>query len=78
MPRYYFHVRDGADLLLDEEGAEFPGRDGALAEAISSARDIVASQVRDGQVVGDALIEITDESGQLVETLQMRSVIRLG
>jgi hypothetical protein len=32
MPRYFFHVRDGDELILDHGGLELPDLDGELDE----------------------------------------------
>ena len=34
MARYYFHIRDGNNLIRDEEGIELPSLEAARAEAI--------------------------------------------
>ncbi len=34
MARYYFHIRDGNNLIRDEEGTELPSLEAARAEAI--------------------------------------------
>jgi hypothetical protein len=68
MIRYYFHIRDGWDLIPDDEGIEFPSLDAARAEAYASANDlsrtshsrVCSVQVadRDGNVLGSVKVPV--------------------
>jgi hypothetical protein len=40
MPRYYFHIRDGDTLILDDDGCELADVEATKAEAFDSARDL--------------------------------------
>jgi hypothetical protein len=56
MPRYFFDIRDGEELVSDEEGMELPDLDAAFREAARSLAEIspkgssgqMAMVVRDG------------------------------
>jgi hypothetical protein len=49
MPRYFFHLRDGATLLPDDgEGQEFASLKAARREAIESARQILSEAALSG------------------------------
>jgi hypothetical protein len=48
MTRYFFHIRNGAAFVKDEEGIELPGIEAARKEAIEAAREILADRVRKG------------------------------
>ena len=50
MARYYFHLRDGQDVLLDPEGGELDGLDKARDQALRPARSILAAEVLEGRV----------------------------
>lgn len=41
MPRYYFHLRDGAGDVMDQEGVELPEPAEALAHAAAVARELM-------------------------------------
>lgn len=48
MPRYFFNIREGNRLALDEEGMILPGLEAATREAEQSGREILADMLRDG------------------------------
>ena len=48
MPRYFLHLRDGSDEVLDPEGSEMPEHAVAGA-ALAAARDCLAADVKKGQ-----------------------------
>jgi hypothetical protein len=79
MPRYFFHLHDGDELVPDEEGRYFPDLDHALEEARQSARDILAEQLRLGQKLDGQFIEIANDDGEVLDYVTFRSVVdRLG
>jgi len=71
MPKFYFHVRKGNELIEDPEGMDLPNVVTARAEAIQAARDIQAEKVRFGTDVEGDLFEIWDENG-LIESVPLR------
>jgi hypothetical protein len=75
MPRYFFHVRDGDDLIRDEEGTELPDPQAAKAEAMASARDLAMDEIRSKNRVGGRKIEIVGEFGETIQTLPVRASI---
>ena len=66
MPRFYFHVRDGKDLIEDEEGNDLPDLPSALAEAEAPAREIMADRLRQGRPSVSPMIEVRDYKGTKV------------
>jgi len=85
LPRFYFDIREGARLVPDDEGVEFPDFDAAEREAAEAA----ASIARDLLPKGDArevTIEVRNEHRQrlLTVTVSMHiervhpSPVRLG
>lgn len=77
MPRFYLHIRDADRFLEDPDGSELPDLTAARAEAIVSARHLLADRVRAGEVLTDQSFEITDETGKVLEVLPMKDVLRL-
>ncbi|HYI41179.1 MAG TPA: hypothetical protein VE053_12765 [Allosphingosinicella sp.] len=69
MPRFYFHVCNGTGFVQDEEGQELPDLEAARAQAIKSARSIMASDVQRGMLDLSSFIEIENADRQLVQTL---------
>jgi hypothetical protein len=51
MPRFYFDVLDGEQVITDLEGIDFADRDTAVAAAVQGARDLVASGIRQNEDV---------------------------
>lgn len=77
MPRFYFHIVDGATVIEDPDGSDLPDLESALAEALQSARHLLADKVRAGDIVDGQRFEIRDEAGALLATLPFRDAIRL-
>jgi hypothetical protein len=71
MPKYFFHVRNGDELIEDPEGMELPNVVAARAEATQAARDVVAERVRFGSNPKGDAFEIWDENG-LIESVSLR------
>ena len=68
MPRYYMHLVDGVDTLLDPDGIEVPFE--AIAEkALASARDCIAGDARDGRIDLRYRIDVHDEHDVIVHSL---------
>jgi hypothetical protein len=61
MTRYYFHIADGDCRLQDRAGQVMPDIDAARAEAIRSARSIIAEQVRCGSLSLRGNIQIVEQ-----------------
>ncbi|MGV3552165.1 DUF6894 family protein [Rhizobium sp.] len=77
MPKFYFHVRDGDQIIRDHEGIDMPGKDAAAAEAKQAARDLLAEQLKFGATLDTRQFEIVDDRGEKVLSLPFRSVLRL-
>jgi len=76
VPRYYFHLLN--DLTVrDEEGIELPNLACAMQRAATSARDMAAQSVREGHLVLDHRIEVTDETGATVGVVHFRDVVEI-
>jgi hypothetical protein len=75
MQRYYFHVRDGDDFLVDSERLDFATLAEVHREAIQSARDMLADLLRAGKALDGQLIEITDEQGTILEIVRFRDAL---
>ena len=65
MTRYYFHIKDGADLIKDPEGTELLTAEEAKSQALKSARELWADAIKSGKPLGADAIVIADEQGQL-------------
>ena len=61
MPRFFFHVREGDKLIDDVEGSDHPSLAAARAEAVLSARELMANDILAGRKPTDSRFEIGDE-----------------
>jgi hypothetical protein len=74
MPRYFFHVRKGDQLIPDHEGAAFEDFEAAKAEAIHCCRDVAVDEIQRGGLVEFSTIEIADESGETLDRIYTREL----
>ena len=68
MARYYFDIQDGAQVVPDDEGAEFASLEAAVQAAVRSAAEIGTGRLAKGDT-SDVVIEVRDEGGQRVFTV---------
>ena len=75
MPRFFFHVRDGADLSRDAEGQECDDVEAARREAVSTNREMLSERLLHGGALDHRQIEIADETGHVVDVVSARDVL---
>lgn len=75
MPRFFFHLQEAEQRIQDDVGIELPDVQAALDYAEQAARDILSDEVRQGEVVDQESIQVIDESGALVSSLLVKSVV---
>jgi hypothetical protein len=74
MPRFFMHLVDGSDVLLDPDGVDLAAE--AVARcALVQARDCMAGDVKDGRLDLTYSIEVRDAGGELVHTLPFARAI---
>lgn len=76
MPKYYLHIRDGGQLIKDQEGVELPSVVSAKGEAEEAAREILAGKVRSGDIIDGQEFEICDAWGNKMLTVPFKSVLK--
>lgn len=74
MAKYFFNIREGEHLTLDEEGMELPTLDAAIREAEVSGRELLADMVRDEQPLDGQAIEITNTDGTILRRVRLKSL----
>jgi hypothetical protein len=77
MPRYFFHIRDGWDLVPDEEGLVFPDLEQAEAEGLASARDLATTATSEGHDFAAYAVEVTDAAGTMLRRIQIGPISRV-
>ena len=77
MSLYFFHLRDGVDILLDPEGREI-GDPGAIpAIALKEARSIIGNDAARGRILLDQHIDVEDTSGNVLHTLHFVNAVEV-
>ena len=75
MKRFFFHLKKGDELILDDDGTELPDIAAAMLEALLAARELLADAIQAGeQKVAEALV-IADEAGRTLEVLPLIEVL---
>ena len=77
MARYFFHLRDGLDNLLDPEGRELADLREVKRVALSCARDTLSHELRDGRLYLAYRIDVENNSGTIVHTLPLRDAFEV-
>ena len=72
MPKYFMHLRDSTDELLDPEGVELVDLEAVRKNVMAAARDILAGDLRNGIVDLRYRIDAEDEVGEVVYTLAFK------
>lgn len=76
MPRFFFHLRDGTEQLLDPDGQIMP-RENVADAALAQARDCIAGDVLNGRMVLHYRIEVHDEADRMVHTLDFSDAVQV-
>ena len=76
MPRYFFHIRDGWEVIPDEAGMEFPNLNRAEVEGYASARNLAAAALDEGRSTAAYAVQVTDENGTVLRRIKVESVYR--
>lgn len=76
MARYFMHLRDGSDGLLDPDGIEMPV-DAIADRTLACARDCMAGDVAEGRLDLRYHIDVHDEDDKVVHTLSFADAIEI-
>ena len=77
MPRFFLHLCNGSGFVEDEEGVELSGVDAAREQAIDALRDIMAGEMRRGEINMGSFIEIEDQDRKWVMTIPFHEAVRV-
>ena len=75
MAVFYLHTCDGNTFVEDEEGIELPNQAAARERAIARAREIMAGDLRLGEMDLTSFIEVEDANKKLLFTLTFAEVV---
>jgi hypothetical protein len=76
MPRFYFHVRNGADVR-DEIGTELADIDAARNQAIASSSEMIGDLGRKFRLAEVWQMTVTDENGRELFELSFTATIKV-
>jgi hypothetical protein len=74
MPLYFFHIRDHARRIVDEEGFDLPDTEAAMHEAQLGAVDMLREALLEGEDIRHQVIEIS-VNNQTVGTITLASIV---
>lgn len=77
MARYFMHLRDGTEELLDDEGQEFVNLDSLRTAVLAAARDLMVGDMRNGVLDLRFRIEAEDEHGTVVYSLPFKHAVSI-
>jgi hypothetical protein len=77
MPRYYLHICNENGFTEDDEGLDLPDLDTARLKAIEGLKDVLATELLEGELDLGSFIEIEDEQHQLLMTIHLSEVVRV-
>jgi hypothetical protein len=77
MQTYFFHLRDGADILLDPDGRKLPSLAAVMASALREARAIISADAQSGTIKLNQQLDIEDEAGEIVHSLHLKDAVTI-
>lgn len=77
METYFFHLRDGKNVLLDPEGRSLPSLDAVVGAALFEARAIISADAQAGKIVLNQAIEVEDERGKVVHRIAFTDAVHI-
>ena len=75
MPRYYFHLTDGKQVLNNHTGIDLAGNAAAREDALALARDLEHGVVMPGWNWTGWFVIIVDEHGKKVDEVPIADVV---
>ena len=76
MPRYFMHLVDGVDVLIDPDGTEL-AFEAVAAKALAAARDCMAGDVHQGVLDLRYRIDVHDENDRIVHSLPFADAVKI-
>jgi hypothetical protein len=77
MAKFYFHLRDQSEELLDLEGIDCPNANAIVVNALTSARDLIAGEANEGAIDMTQRIDVEDTSHTIVHSLEFEDAVTI-
>ena len=78
MARYFFHLCDGHDELMDPDGREIEDATQVPAIALKECRWCISQDALEGRIDLGQSIEVRDAAGELVHHLRFQDAVHIG
>jgi hypothetical protein len=75
--RYFMHLRDGTEQLLDPEGLEYASVDAVRKAVLIAARDLMTGDIREGVIDFRFRIDVEDEAGEIIYSLPFKHAVNI-
>jgi hypothetical protein len=75
LARYFFHLCDGRDMLIDPEGLEIADGSQIGEFALKEARAMIGQDALSGRIMLDQFIEVRDDTGKLIHKIEFRDAV---
>jgi hypothetical protein len=74
MARYFFHLCDGHEVIIDPEGRDLNASE--IGDyALKEARAMISQDALGGRIMLNQYIEVRDDEGKLVHKLEFRDAV---
>jgi hypothetical protein len=77
MARYFLHLRDGTEQVLDPEGIDFPSMDALRKAVLLNVRSLICGDVTNGLIDLRFRIDAENAAGEIVYTLPFKHAINV-
>jgi hypothetical protein len=77
MTRYFMHLRDGTEELLDPEGVEYASMHALRKAVMATVRDLMRGDIERGVLDLRFRIDAEDEDGEIVYTLPFKHAVNI-
>lgn len=77
MAKYFMHLRDGTEELLDPEGVQHETLDALRKEVLATVRDLMCGDVVAGVLDFRFRIDAEDANGVIVYTLPFKHAVNI-
>ncbi|AYM09194.1 hypothetical protein G6L26_025905 (plasmid) [Agrobacterium radiobacter] len=75
MPRFFFTVISGKNLLDDLEGSDLPSLDRAIEEALKDARALMSEAILQGRDISEGCIIIRNRQQEVLKVVRFADAL---
>ena len=77
MSRYFFHLADGHEVIIDPEGQDIEDPAQVSVHALREARAMISQDALAGRINLNQYIEVREEGGKLIYQLPFREAVTI-